>query len=107
MSDQDLTPSQRAHEWAEYQADASSVFPEAAAVVPELFLATVNTGSFAFEGLGRSVVGAHAALLAGWAAHCQDYDADWGLMANLIDRGDVTVTPIRVGQCLRDGERVA
>ena len=74
--------------------------------VRSLVLATVNTGSFEFQALGTDEDDAYRALLQGWRRHCAQMrgSADFTLLRDLREDGEISFTPIVVGQVLRDGE---
>lgn len=70
-------------------------------------LATVETTNFAFQALARTREEADALLLKAWARHCREYrhaQPDGGLMADMVEGGEVNYVHIRVGDVTRDGE---
>lgn len=73
-----------------------------------LVLATVDTGSFQWVALGATREECEQALLTAYRRHVRRTPgADSRLMLELIAGGDVTFSPIAIGQALRDGSPVA
>lgn len=73
--------------------------------MPALILGTVETRNFTFTAVGADREEVHAFLLAGFAAHLDQYGGgDPELMAGAIADGEVAYTPIVRGECRRDLE---
>ena len=71
---------------------------------PQTFvLATLSTGRFQFEALGRTKDEARRTMELAWATHCVDYEGarDWPYWDDAVNYSD-----IKIGEALRDGETI-
>lgn len=70
----------------------------------DLILATVSTSHFSFAAVGETREHVELVLRRAWRKHCAQYDAERGLMRQMIADGEVNYIAIRAGAAFRDGE---
>lgn len=85
-----------------FPTDPNAPAPQRQHAEPVLTLASVTTRNFTFTALTADRTDALAALLAAWHRHVDECGADPYLMKQMIADEEVTLTEIRVGDCLRD-----
>tara|TARA_Y100000310_G_scaffold289139_1_gene315330 strand:- start:311 stop:838 length:528 start_codon:yes stop_codon:yes gene_type:complete len=68
-----------------------------------MFMATYETRAFDFTAFGEKETDAVNALLNGWHSHCLEYDGGLGTEITKIDRDEINMIEVRVGEVVRGG----